>query len=84
MSKNNGKSVDYARAHGVIFVPNSGQFGPELETTSAGSRVVSMEIDEPFLTVTIKDQNKKLVVLPIPLANMSHLRLAPTVEKNSK
>lgn len=84
MSKNNNKQVDYARSHGPIFVPNSGQFGPELETTSASTRVVSMEIDEPFLTVIIKDKAQKLVTVPIPLANLSHLRLAPTVEKNSK
>jgi hypothetical protein len=84
MSKNNGKSVDYARTHGPLFVPNSGQFGPELDSTSSGSRVVSMEIDEPFLTVTIKDKVNKLVTIPIPLANLSHMRVAPTVEKNSK
>jgi hypothetical protein len=84
VSKNNGKSVDYARTHGPIFVPNSGQFGPELDTLSAGSRVVSMEIDDPFLTVVIKEsKSQKLVTIPIPLSNLSHMRLS-SIEKNSK
>lgn len=82
MSKLNNSKVDYARAHGPVFVPDLGQFGPELNINTPGGRIKDMEIDEPFLVVTVENNKKQLVTLPVPLANISHMR--QLVEKNSK
>lgn len=80
MSKVNGKKVLAATAHGIVHTAKLGQIGPVLSTTDTGSKVKSMEIDEPFLVVNAEVQGKKQTIY-VSLTNVSHLVLDETNSK---
>lgn len=73
----NGKSLTYAVLPGPIFANGTGHFGPTLDTTSTGTKVLKMTIDEPWLLVEVKGtQSGKSVTVPIPITSLSHSILA--------
>lgn len=75
MSSLNGKSIRFAKLHGVLFIPNVGNIGPTLSSTASGSeKATPMRIEVPFLVVTvIEPKTKHEVEVFVPLEFVTHL-----------
>ncbi len=79
MSKINGQKVIMASMHNGIFIPGIGEIKKEVSTTSTGSKVKSLTIDEPFLILEVlEDKSRRIYTVPVPLTNFASLVLEST------
>ncbi len=84
----NKREVTYARMHSTIFVPNAGQFGPELNSTSGtASKGINMTLEDGLVTCKLPHKNgKTILTVLIPVTNFTNLvvnEVALTDEKDS-
>lgn len=68
----NGKELSYGAIVAPVFVNGVGQFGPTLDVTSTGTKIVSMTVSEPWVLVKMKNKVNKTIVIPIPCTSFTH------------
>lgn len=73
MSKLNGKKLSFARIVAPAFVPNFGELKGDLQTSTPGTKVLSMTVDEPFIMVDVKDKLSQSLTIAVPLTSFSHV-----------
>jgi hypothetical protein len=67
MSEFNGKKVFMATLHEPTFIEGAGQIEATINTTSAGCKVKSMTVDEPFVVLDLQDKAKRPFKALIPI-----------------